>query len=244
MLRILLIPAVTLAIGLAPQNPETVLDGVFTAAQAERGKAAYALQCSSCHSEDLSGLSAPALKDQPFVDNWREDSAKTLFTFIKTRMPARAPGSLSEDTYVDILAHIFAVNMFPPGSKELRSDGLDNIRIVGQGGPAPIPNFALIALAGCLSQAPDNTWTLTNVPPPVRVRQEKPTASDVQASAARPRGTDTFRLVYIDSLRPNFLPESHVGHKLHAQGYLLRNDKGLGLSVTALESVATTCAVN
>jgi len=48
--------------------------------------------------------------------------------------------------------------------------------------------------------------------------------------------------VYLDSLRPGFLPESHVGHKLHAQGYLLSNEKGEGLSVTFLESVAATCA--
>jgi hypothetical protein len=133
--------------------------------------------------------------------------------------------------------------MYPTGSKELRTDALGSIQIVGKDGPAPIPNFALIAVAGCLSQGPDNTWTLTNVSAPVRARQEKPTAPEVQASAARPPGTDTFRLVYIDSLRTDFLPDRHVGHKLHAQGYLLRNDKGLGLSVTWLEAVASTCAV-
>ncbi|HYR83132.1 MAG TPA: cytochrome c [Terriglobia bacterium] len=245
----LLIPAITLTVMLATQAPvaqesdsrKTVWDGVFTMAQAERGREAYALHCSSCHSEDLSGMSGPALKDQPFVDNWREDSLKSLFTFIRTRMPNRAPGSLREETYVDILAHILAVNTFPAGSKELSTDAVGNIRIVGKDGPAPIPNFSLITLVGCLSQGPENTWALTNVPAAVRTRQEKPTAPEVQVSAAKPLGTDTFRLVYIDSLRPDFLPERHVGHKLHAQGYLLRNDKGLGLSVTSLEAVASTC---
>src|SRR5262249_13605376 len=123
----------------------------------------------------------------------------------------------------------------------LRTDALGSIQVVGKDGPAPIPNFAPIAVVGCLVQGSDNTWTLTNASAAVRTRQEKPTAQDVQASAAKALGSGTFRVVYIDSLRPGFLPESHIGHKLHAQGYLLRNDKGVGLSVTWLEAVASTC---
>ncbi len=242
--RILLIPAIALGSGFAQESGsrKTVWDGVFTSAQAERGRDAYAVHCSSCHFEDLRGLNGPALKGQQFVDNWREDSVKSLFTFIQTSMPRRAPASLSGETYVDIVAHILAVNEFPAGSKELSTDALGSIQIVGKDGPAPIPSFSLIALAGCLAQGPDDTWTLKNVSAPMRARQEKPAAPEVQASAARPLGTDTFRLVYIDSLRPDFLAERHVGQKLHAQGYLLRNDQGLGLSVTWLEAVASTCA--
>ena len=250
--RILLIPAVTLVGGFASafgqtavaqqsESRKTVWDGVFTAAQAERGGKAYAVHCSSCHFEDLRGMNGPALKGLQFMDNWREDSVKSLFTLIQTSMPRRAPASLSEETYVDIVAHILAVNMFPSGSNELKADALGSIRIVGKDGPASIPTFALIAVVGCLAQSPDNPWILTSVSAGVRTRQERPTAPEVQASAAKPLGTDTYRLVYIDSLRPGFLPERHVGHKLHAQGYLLRNDKGVGLSVTWLEAVASTC---
>jgi len=219
---------------------KTVLEGVFTAAQAERGKEAYALHCSSCHSEDLQGLAAPPLKDQQFVDNWREDSANTLFMFIKTRMPNRAPGSLSAETYLDILAYIFSVNMFPAGTQELTTAALESINFVGKDGPAPIPKFALISAVGCLTKSGDE-WMLEKVTAPRRTRQEKPAPAEVQASAATPLGTGTFRLVYIDSLRPGFVPEQHVGQKLHAQGYLLSNDKGEGLSVTWLETVAPMC---
>ena len=240
-IRILIILAVTQAAVAQERENKTVWDGVFTSAQAERGKEAYALHCSSCHFEDLRGLNGPALKGPQFIDTWREDSVKSLFTFIQTQMPRRAPASLSDATYVDIVAHILAVNMFPAGSQELRTDALGSIQLVGKDGPAPIPNFALIAVVGCLAQAADNTWTLTNVSAAVRTRQEKPAAPEVQASAAKPLGTDTFRLVYVDFLRPGFSPEQHVSHKLHAQGYLLRNDKGVGLSVTWLETVASTC---
>src|SRR5262245_40874918 len=122
-INVLVIAAMTLpAVAQESAKRKTVLEGVFTTAQAERGKEAYAVHCSSCHSEDLGGQAAPPLKDQQFLDNWREDSANTLFTFIKTRMPNRAPGSLSAETYLDILAYVFSVNMFQTGSKVMRSE--------------------------------------------------------------------------------------------------------------------------
>ena len=99
----------------------------------------------------------------------------------------------------------------------------------------------LISVVGCLAKSDDGEWKLEKVSAPIRTRQEKPTAAEVKASADKPLGTGAFRLVYIDSLRPAFLPEQHIGQKLHGQGYLLSNDKGEGLSVTWLEAVAATC---
>ena len=43
------------------------------------------------------------------------------------------------------------------------------------------------------------------------------------------------------ALRPGFIPERHAGEKIHANGYLLINDKGIGLSVTWLESIGPNC---
>ncbi len=223
-----------------PDTPAiTVLDGVYTAAQAERGKDAYGLHCSSCHYGDLRGSNGPPLAGQPFIDNWREDSAKTLFTFIQSNMPRGAPASLNDENYLDILAYILSVNMFPAGSTELTANALDHIQIVGQGGPAPIPNFALITVVGCLvKNVETNEWNLANASAPVRTRDEKPKRSDVQASTTKSLGTDKLRLVYVEDLRPDFNPETNAGRKLHANGYLLRNAKGYGLSVTWLESVS------
>ena len=219
----------------------TVWDGVYTAAQAERGKEAYAAQCSSCHSADLSGQSAPPLKGDAFMENWREDSVNSLFNFIRTRMPARAPGSLSEKAYIEILSYILSVNTFPAGPNELAAEHLGDIQIVGKDGPAPIPKFALITVVGCLIKGGDNEWKLEKVSAPVRTRQEKPTPEELEISRTRPLGTSLFRLVYIDDLRPAFLPEQHVGQKIHGHGYLLSNAKGEGLSVTWLQSIAADC---
>ena len=221
-------------------HPNSVWDGVFTASQAERGRDAYAVHCSSCHGNDLRGGAGPALQGLQFIDNWREDSLKSLFTFIQTRMPFRARGTLSEEIYLDILTYLLSMNSFPAGSEELTHDALDSTQFIGKDGPAPIPNFALISVIGCLIKSGDE-WKLEQVSAPLRSRQEKPTTAELQGFAARPLGTGTFRLVYIDSMRPGFVPEQHVGHKLHAHGYLLSNDKGEGLSVTSLEAVASVC---
>src|SRR5262249_61097320 len=105
----------------------------------------------------------------------------------------------------------------------LNTDALETIDVVGKDGPAPIPKFALISVVGCLTKS-DDEWKLEKVSVPRRTRQEKPTTAEVQASSAQTLGTGTFRLVYIDSLRPGFIPEQNLGQKLHGQGYLRSND--------------------
>jgi len=245
---VLLVFAVMLAGVFAPaaiaqesENHRTTLDGVFTAAQAERGGEAYAANCSSCHAKDLAGQAGPPLKGELFMDNWREDRVEPLFTYIRTRMPQRAAGSLSEQTYLDILAYILSTNMLPAGSNELTADALGNIQLVGTDGPGPIPKFSLISVVGCLVKG-DTEWKLQNASVPIRAHDEKPTGQEVKASASKPLGTNEFRLVYVEDLRPAFVAERHAGHKLHAQGYLLINDKGIGLSVTWLEAVGSSCS--
>ncbi len=221
----------------------TILDGVFTPAQAERGRSAYALECSSCHSEDLQGMSGTALTGQQFIDTWREDSVSRLFDYIRDRMPQGARGSLSDQTYLDILTHILSLNAFPAGLEELTVPQLESVQFVGPDGPAPVPEFSLIQVVGCLREDPDEGWILTDVSPPVRISDPEGGVAEAELQAARNSGpgTGTYRLVYMDSLRPGFQPETHIGHKLHAKGYLLRNDRGDGLSVTRLEAVATSC---
>src|SRR5688572_16255401 len=122
---------VTFLIGslFATQAPETksrtVWDGVYTEAQAARGKMVYENQCAICHGNDLAGTSAQALKgDTAFVEKWREDSVNSLFTRIRTAMPARAPGSLSDQNYLDVVSYLLQANSYPAGNEELRKDGL------------------------------------------------------------------------------------------------------------------------
>ncbi len=110
------------AMGLAEQ-PASVWDGVFTAPQADRGKALYGQNCASCHGAALDGSGqAPPLSGPDFQGNWNGQTADDLFEKIQTSMPADRPGQLSRRQNADILAFLLNSNGFPAGQKELPSD--------------------------------------------------------------------------------------------------------------------------
>jgi cytochrome c553 len=106
------------------QEPKrTVWDGVYTAAQAERGRSAYAQSCASCHAEDLRGKgTAPSLVEESFLFLWSDMSLGDLFERTRMLMPSDRPGSLRADTYAEIIAFIAQKNGFPAGSAELGTD--------------------------------------------------------------------------------------------------------------------------
>jgi polar amino acid transport system substrate-binding protein len=99
-----------------------VTSGVFTTAQALRGKETYQGYCSSCHQDDLSGgvlfgdEQAPALIDTAFMAG--RDMSNVLQA-IRTSMPADTPGVLKDQSYLDVIAYILEQNSMPPGTEEL-----------------------------------------------------------------------------------------------------------------------------
>jgi len=117
------------------QGGVTVRDGVYSSAQAERGKANYSVYCRACHSEDLSGGSdggdpAPALRTSDFGLKRRD--LGNLYGYIRKAMPRDDPGSLTSTMTADIVAYLLQANGFPPGESELPAgqDALSQIRIV------------------------------------------------------------------------------------------------------------------
>ena len=95
-------------------------DGVYTQAQADRGKTAYGEQCASCHGAELSGGEmAPPLAGGEFTSGWDGLTVGDLFERIRVSMPQNAPGSLSGQQNADILAFMFSANKFPAGAAEM-----------------------------------------------------------------------------------------------------------------------------
>jgi mono/diheme cytochrome c family protein len=82
---------------------KTVRDGAYTEAQAKRGEAVYAAECSSCHASDLTGQGS-RLMGARFMRDWREDSLDSLFRRTKAVMPRGTPGILTDAQYLDIIA--------------------------------------------------------------------------------------------------------------------------------------------
>jgi S-disulfanyl-L-cysteine oxidoreductase SoxD len=105
------------------QTTRTVWDGVYTASQAERGRASYRQSCVSCHRDDLRGdNTAPSLVGESFLFLWGDMSVGELSARIQKVMPPDRPGSLTPQTYVDIIAFILQKNAFPSGNVELGID--------------------------------------------------------------------------------------------------------------------------
>jgi mono/diheme cytochrome c family protein len=118
--------------GLRAQATRSVWDGVYTSEQAKRGDAAYAKSCASCHGSALTGgESAPPLAGGDFLSNWNGLTVGDLFERFRISMPADAPGRLTRQVYVDVLAYVLSMNQFPAGTSELQpqTEVLKQIRI-------------------------------------------------------------------------------------------------------------------
>ena len=92
----------------------------FTADQAKRGATAYTTSCTMCHGENLDdGEFGPPLKGASFKKDFGSQSAEALLTYMISKMPTSAPGSLDRRTYADLEAFILQSNGVAPGTTEL-----------------------------------------------------------------------------------------------------------------------------
>ena len=114
---------------------KSIWEGIYTDAQATRGKALYASECSSCHGAELTGGEmAPGLAGGEFISGWDGLTVGDLFERIRISMPQNSPGSLSGQQNADILAFVFSVNKFPTGASELPKEAgiLKQIKFEGK----------------------------------------------------------------------------------------------------------------
>jgi S-disulfanyl-L-cysteine oxidoreductase SoxD len=139
----------------AQDSTRTTRSGVYTEAQAERGKDAYVMFCKSCHT--------PASHTgATFAGFWDGHPLSDLFGFVSTRMPKNDPGTLSPEEYADIVAYLLQMNAMPAGPADLRPDSaaLAAIRI------ALPPATAAPARAAPAKPAPARTTPANPTRPP------------------------------------------------------------------------------
>jgi len=225
-----------------PLTKKGIWDGIFTAAQADRGKAALLQNgCNGCHGPELAGDRGPSLKGERFIAAWENGSVNRLFMKIRDTMPPLNAEQVSPSTKVDIVAYLLQVNGFPSGSAELDldPDALDSLQIVRKGADGTLaPNFSLVQVLGCLSQYSDGRWVLSNSTEPTATKDETPTPSTLKQAESSALGTQKFELV---SVTKSFEAESHKGHKMEARGLLYREATYLELNLTSLQMVAPNC---
>jgi S-disulfanyl-L-cysteine oxidoreductase SoxD len=95
--------------------------GVYSDEQADVGREAFLQHCASCHGADLSGGFGPRLVPlDPFV--YRDQPLSRPFEFMRTQMPFDDPGSLEDEVYAAILAHVLRENGYPSRPEPLPAE--------------------------------------------------------------------------------------------------------------------------
>ncbi len=222
----------------AQGTPADIWSGIYTAAQADRGKATYSTACVRCHGADLAGTTAPPLAGERFMATWGGESVDRLFVKIRDTMPPNFGTILDDDEKLAVVAYILQTGGYPSGARELRvGRELASIQILRKGERPAVQNFSLVETVGCLARGLDDAWVLTSTSEPAATRDDAPAPEALAAAAARPLGTGTFRL---HSVAP-FEPDAHVGQKMEARGLVYRAEGDARLTLTSLRPVGASC---
>ncbi len=103
----------------------TVLDGVYSTAQAERGSQKFKETCAACHNiDEMSG--------GRFRSSWADQSLGDLFDFVSSAMPQGDPGSLTPEEYAGVIAFFLSQSGYPAGPTDLPAskDELSKLKVL------------------------------------------------------------------------------------------------------------------
>jgi mono/diheme cytochrome c family protein len=103
------------AVAVHAQTGKSSNDGVYTAAQADRGAAVFKTNCASCHETSR-------FTGSEFLPVWAGKTLFELFDVVSTTMPEDKPGSLKPQQYADVIAYFLRLNGYPAGDAELAPD--------------------------------------------------------------------------------------------------------------------------
>jgi mono/diheme cytochrome c family protein len=99
------------------------------AAQAELGKGVFGTICAACHGDRGQGLLAPALIGQLATFGRFSDTAVSYYDYIRSDMPQNAPGSLTQEQYLEVTAYLLVQNNLVQPDAAFAENGLDSIKL-------------------------------------------------------------------------------------------------------------------
>ena len=107
----------------AQDTTKSIWNGVYSSAQADRGKELFLDNCAKCHLNSLEGMDVvPPLKGSHFMSDWASQSVAELVSRVHTTMPMDDPGKLSTKSATDVVAYLLQQNGSPAGKTELPAD--------------------------------------------------------------------------------------------------------------------------
>jgi mono/diheme cytochrome c family protein len=119
-------PAATEPPATTPPTPTP--EGTPAHVLSDEGERIYLNQCASCHGESGEGVSAPALIGQ---DATLEEyaTARDFFDYIQATMPRGAPGSLTEQQYLEVTAFLLVKNELLNSDTSLTMENLSSFEM-------------------------------------------------------------------------------------------------------------------
>ena len=222
---------------LLAQDTPPIWAGVYTAAQAERGRVVTQNHCSECHHDDLSGGEGPALMGPSFMVKWEMQSVERLFHKIRDTMPEVGSSEVTDAQKLDIVAFILQQNGFPAGAAELTDakGGLATLRMIPRAGPSAPRSGALVQAVGCLQKNSTNQWTLTKSTDPQVTTRDPLTQTDKDALSAIPAGTQTIELIGV------YPTADLIDNTVVVKGLFISRPAGARVNVTSMELVHLKC---
>lgn len=107
----------------------TIWEGVYTRSQATDARLYYLGACAACHGSRLNGAPddadmapAPPLAGATFKREWAGRTLAALFEYMRTKMPIRNPGQLTDQQYADVMAYMLHYDDVPSGNDKLLPD--------------------------------------------------------------------------------------------------------------------------
>lgn len=215
----------------APAAVRTIWDGpLYTEEQASRGNQVFGSTCANCHT--LGSQGNRPLSGERFMGRYTQRTVGDLFAFVQKNMPSpNGGGTLSENTYSDLVALILRSNGLPAGTTELTSTAVAAVQILPKDGPAILAAGTLVRVVGCLAK-PGADFVLTSATPWERTDKTGTTPAD----ATRALGDQTVALKFLMTRL-----DAQVGKRMSVTGLLIGAGGAEGLNVSTVTRVAETC---
>jgi alcohol dehydrogenase (cytochrome c) len=152
-----------------PAGVQAKSSGGYTTAQASHGATVYTQYCTQCHGANLQGESGTPLTGPTLSQAYGGGTAAQLYDFISRQMPQNAPGSLSQQQYLDVTAYVLSRNGLPAGNTPLTVGSVSQVR--------------LSAMPFKVAGAQSNSDEIVRAAPPVRnVYAKIPAGVDVKVT--------------------------------------------------------------
>ncbi len=110
-------------------TPEAEEDeGPTAGSLADAGQEVYMAECARCHGEEGEGVTAPAvIGDNANLAKY--NTAQGLYDYVSSAMPLDAPGSLSDQEYLQVVTHLLLQNDFVDEDRSVTQGQLSDISL-------------------------------------------------------------------------------------------------------------------